>query len=273
MRQTYFDGLIDENATDPRLAATVKLPGLDWVVRGFWGEYYQAPPLETISGPLLEYAQASDLAFLPLRGERDNEWQVGVTVPLRGWSIDVDHFRTRVENFFDHNPIGNSDVFLPITITGALITATELSVRSPRFWSGERFHLAWSNQSADGTGTITGGLTNFAPPTGYYALDHDQRNTVNTGFDADLPWQSFAAMNLYYGSGFSNGNAPPSHLPSHASLDVSLGRNFSRDCVVSLTVLNVTNRHLLIDNSLTFDGMHWNYPREIFAELRYRFHY
>jgi hypothetical protein len=273
VRQTHFDGLIVESATDPRLGATVKLPGPDWVLRGFWGKYYQAPPLETIGGPLLEYAQASDLAFLPLHGERDSEWQFGVTVPVRGWSIDVDHFRTRAENFFDHNPIGNSDVFLPITITGALISATELSVRSPRFWSGERFHLAWSNQTADGTGTITGGLTNFAPPTGYYALDHDQRNTLNAGFDADLPWQSFAAMNLYYGSGFSNGAAPPSHLPSHASLDVSLGRNFSRDCVASVTLLNVTNRHLLLDNSLTFDGFHWNNPREIYAEVRYRFHY
>ena len=142
VRQTHFDGLIVENATDPRLGATVKLPGLDWVLRGFWGEYYQAPPLETIGGPLLEFAQASDLAFLPLHGERDNEWQFGVTVPVRGWSIDVDHFRTRAQNFFDHNPIGNSDVFLPITITGALISANELSVRSPRFWSGERLHLA-----------------------------------------------------------------------------------------------------------------------------------
>jgi hypothetical protein len=273
VRQTHFDGLIVEHATDPRLGATVKLPGLDWVLRGFWGKYYQAPPLETIGGPLLEYAQASDLAFLPLHGERDSEWQFGVTVPVRGWSIDVDHFRTRAENFFDHNPIGNSDVFLPITITGALISATELSVRSPRFWSAERFHLAWSNQTADGSGTITGGLTNFAPPTGYYALDHDQRNTVNAGFDADLPWQSFAAMNLYYGSGFSNGAAPPSHLPSHASLDVSLGRNLSRDCLASVTLLNATNRHLLVDNSLTFDGFHWNNPREIYAELRYRFHY
>jgi hypothetical protein len=38
-------------------------------------------------------------------------------------------------------------------------------------------------------------------------------------------------------------------------------------------VLNVTNRHLLIDNSLTFDGMHWNNPREVYAEFHYRFGY
>ncbi len=273
VRQTRFGGLISENATDPRLGSTVTLPGLNWVVRAFWGKFYQAPPLETLSGPLLAFAKNSDLAFLPLHGERDKEFQYGITVPVHGWTIDIDHFRNAVRNFFDHNPVGNSDVFLPITITGALIRATELTVRSPRFWSGLQAHVAYSNQTADGIGTITGGLTDFSPPMGYYALDHDQRNTINAGVDAQLPWRGFASMNLYYGSGFSNGNPPPSHLPSHASLDVSLGRAISRNFTASVTALNLTNRHLLVDNSLTFDGFHWDSPREIYAELHYRFGY
>jgi hypothetical protein len=273
VRQTHFAGLIEENATDPRLGATVKLPALGWVVRAFYGKYYQAPPLETLFGPLLEFAQANELSFLPLRGERDKELQFGVTVPVRGWTVDVDHFRTQAQNFFDHNPLGNSDVFLPITISGALISATEFTVRSPSLWSTVRAHLAWSNQTADGMGTISGGLTDFAPPSGYYALDHDQRNTANAGVDAQLPAQLFAAMNLYYGSGFANGAAPPSHLPSHASLDMSLGRSFGRSFAASVTVLNATNRHLLVDNSLTFDGFHYDDPREIYAEIRYRFGY
>jgi hypothetical protein len=272
-RQTHFAGLVTENATDPRLGLMLKIPYLGWVLRGFWGRYYQAPPLETITGPLLEYAHQSELAFLPLHGERDTEAQFGITIPLKGWTIDVDHFRTAAENFFDHNPIGNSDVFLPITITGALIRATEVTVRSPRFWTGEQVHVAYSNQTADGTGAITGGLTDFSAPSGYYALDHDQRNTLNAGVDAVLAWQMTGSLNVYAGSGFSNGSPPPSHLASSVTLDARLARTFGRDCSGSLTVLNVTNRHLLIDNSLTFDGSHWNYPREIYAELRYRFGY
>ncbi len=272
-RQTLFAGLVSESATDPRLGLTVKIPRLGWVLRGFWGKYYQAPPLETIGGPLLQYAQSNALAFLPLHGERDTEEQFGITIPLQGWTIDVDHFRTEAENFFDHNPIGNSNVFLPITITGALIRATELTVRSPRFWAGEQVHVAYSNQTADGSGAITGGLTDFSPPTGFYALDHDQRNTLNAGVDAELPWQMTGSLNVYSGSGFSNGSPPPSHLTSSVTLDASLARTFSKSFSGSLTVLNVTDRHLLIDNSLTFDGFHWNYPREIYAELRYRFGY
>ena len=273
LRQTHFAGLISENATDPRLGATLLVPRVNWVLRAFWGKFYQPPPLETISGPLLQYAQGSNLGFLPLHGERDEEYQFGLTVPLHGWVLDADHFQTRAQNFFDHNPIGNSDVFLPITISGALIRATEVALRSPRFWAGEQVYLTYSNQTADGFGTITGGLTDFSPPSGYYALDHDQRNTLNAGLHAELPWQAYLTMNLYFGSGFSNGNPPPSHLPSNGSLDLSLGKTFGRQLTASLTVLNVTNKHLLIDNSLTFDGYHWNYPRQIYAALHYRFPY
>jgi hypothetical protein len=273
VRQTHFAGLISENTTDPRIGATVKLPGLGWVLRGFWGKFYQPPPLATLSGPLLQYAQNSNLGFRPLHGERDEEYQVGLTVPLHGWTLDVDHFQTRARNFFDHNPLGHSNVFLPITISGALIRASELTLRSPRFWRRIQVYLTYSNQTADGFGTITGGLTNFSPPAGYYALDHDQRNTLNAGLQAQLPWQAYASMNVYFGSGFTNGTAPPSHLPSHGTLDLSLGKAFGAQLTASLTVLNVTDKHLLIDNSLTFDGFHWNYPRELYASFHYRFGY
>jgi hypothetical protein len=29
----------------------------------------------------------------------------------------------------------------------------------------------------------------------------------------------------------------------------------------------------MLDDSLTFGGFHFNNPREVFVELRYRFHY
>src|SRR3982074_3368442 len=93
----------------------------------------------------------------------------------------------------------------PLTINGALIQGNELSIRSPRFWSAGQAHVTCSNQTADGFGGINGGLTNFNPREGYFALDHDQRNTANVGFDANLPAAAFASMNVYYGSGFSNG--------------------------------------------------------------------
>jgi len=98
---------------------------------GFLGQVLSSPAPDHITGPLLQYAQASNLGFLPLRGERDEEYQFGLTIPVYGWTIDVDHFRTQAKNFFDHNNIGNSNAFLPLTIDGALIAGNELTVRSP----------------------------------------------------------------------------------------------------------------------------------------------
>ena len=136
-----------------------------------------------------------------------------------GWTIDLDHFRTESQNFFDHNPIGNSDVFLPITITGALIRRQRAhgALTAVLELRGQ-VYVTYSNQTADGTGTITGGLTNFSPLRAAITLSITTSATRSTSaFDAELPWQAYASMNLYFGSGFSNGDAPPSHLPSHGT--------------------------------------------------------
>ncbi|HEY0799636.1 MAG TPA: hypothetical protein VGD54_02265 [Steroidobacteraceae bacterium] len=40
----------------------------------------------------------------------------------------------------------------------------------------------------------------------------------------------------------------PSHLPGHAETNLSAGKSFGQSLSVSLTLLNVANRHLLVDN-------------------------
>jgi hypothetical protein len=62
-------------------------------------------------------------------------------------------------------------------------------------------------------------------------------------------------------------------LPGHTTVNVSVGKSFGEKMSLAVTALNVANSHLLIDNSLTFGGVHFNNPREVYAELRYRFHY
>jgi len=42
---------------------------------------------------------------------------------------------------------------------------------------------------------------------------------------------------------------------------------------VSVTALNVTNLRVQLDNSLTFGAFHWNEPRQVYAEFRWRVHY
>ncbi len=269
---------VDESAIQPRFGATVTVPRLHWTFRAFYGHYYQAPPIETVSGPaLLSYTGHQGLGFATLRGERDEEHQFGVTIPYRGWILDADNFKTNVQNFLDHNNIGASNVFFPISVSQAVIRGWELTLRSPRIAHRGQLHLAYSNQIAEGAGTITGGLTDFTFSPTLSPLDHDQRNTLNLGGDLTLPWRAYASTNVYYGSGFSNGFLghpyPGNYLPQHTTFDLSLGKDFGEHFTASVTALNVANRRAEYDNSLTFGGFHWNLPRQTYAELRYRFHY
>jgi len=289
LRATQFNASISENATDPRFGVAVRVPHLDWVFRGFYGDYYQAPPLVTATGALLDLANSQNFTFAPLHGERDTEWQFGIMIPYHGWILDADNYQTRATSWLDHNNIGESNLFWPITWDAALIQGWELTLRSPNLWHRGQFHLAYSNQIARATSPVTGGLICPTPltsacgldiPPGYAPVDHDQRNTLNVGFNADLPWQSYASTNVYYGSGLTNGlygtpqaQYPGPYLPAHSTFDVAFGKSFAERYSVSVTALNVANRRVQLDNSLTFGGFHWNGPREIYVELRYRFHY
>src|ERR1700687_5916499 len=191
LRQTHFSGGVVENATSPRAGASLRIPKLHWVFRAFYGHFYQAPPLLTVSGPLLQAASNQNLSFIPLHGERDEEHQFGVTIPFQGWTLDASNFLTRAENFFDHNNFNNSDLFFPVTIQGARINGWELTLRSPRIRNRGQLYLTYSNQLALGFGNINGGLTDFSFGDGFGLLDHDRRNTLHVGGQYTLPWHSY----------------------------------------------------------------------------------
>jgi outer membrane receptor protein involved in Fe transport len=285
-RQTHFQASISENAIYPRIGMAVQIPKLGWVFRGFYGHFYQPPPMTSISGPALAYAQSGNTSFVPLRGERDEEHQFGLQIPWRGWLLDADTFQTRANNFLDHSNIGESSIFIPVTVQGALIQGWELTLHSPRLWRFGQAHMAYSNQIAQQIGPVTGGLICYpagspscAVAPGYSPLDHDQRNTLNMGFDGSLPRRAYASFNVYYGSGFSNGYpfAPSpylgSYLPAHTTFDLAAGKEVGENWSVGVNAINVANTRVLLDNSLTFGGFHENDPRQIYGEVRYRFHF
>jgi hypothetical protein len=288
-RATQFNATISETATDPRLGGTLRIPRLNWVFSGFYGYYYQAPPLSTATGPLLDLANGQNFTFAPLHGERDIQWQYGVTIPYRSWILNANNYESRAENWLDHNNIGESNIFWPITWAYAQIQGWSLTLRSPSVLHHGQFHLAYANQIAQATSPITGGL--ICPPSvgtacpldippGLAPVDHDQRNTLNVGFNGTLPWKAYASTNVYYGSGFTNGlygtpqaQYPGPYLPSHTTFDLSVGKTFAEKFTVSANSVNVANRRVQLDNSLTFGGFHWNDPRQIYGEVRYRFNY
>jgi outer membrane receptor protein involved in Fe transport len=286
---SYYAGL-DETAVYPRVGATAEIPHLHWVLRGFYGRFFQPAPVLTVSSSMLNYVHGQPdgpNTFIPVPSERDEEHQFGILIPWRGWSLDVDTFRNRVNNFLDHANVGASNLYFPIAVDGALVRAWEMALRSPQIARRGQFHLAYSNQIAEQRGPVTGGYTCDLPGDpacddgpGYEPVDHDQRHTLNTGLNVALPARTWFASNVYYGSGFTNGLAGSgvgpyqgAYLPAHTTFDISGGWNVGENWKVSASVLNVTDHRVLLDNSVTVGGFHYNDPRMVTGEVRYRFRF
>jgi outer membrane receptor protein involved in Fe transport len=271
LRLTHYDGLVNENAADPRVGGSIRIPRINWVLHGYYAYYYQPPPLDSLAGPLLQFALAQGYGFIPLAGERDIQHDVGITIPVRGWSLEVDNFHTSARNFLDHDVVGNSGIFIPLTDLGAIISGTEVSVRSPQLFHRAQLRIAYSNQIAQGIAPITGGLLEDVG-IGNFLLDHDQRNTASAVLALTLPKNMWMTPAYQFGSGFLNGNGP-SHLPPHSSFDLSIGKKFGERWTVSANAVNIGNTRYLLDTSNTFGGTHYVNPREIYGEVRYRFKY
>ena len=272
VRLTHFAGILNENAADPRFGGAIHIPKINAVIRGFWGLYYQPPPLETVGGSVAQFAMAEGIGFLPVPGERDQQHELGFTIPIKGWVFDFAHFRTAANNFSDHDVLGNSNITLPLAIEFAQVRGWEAVVHSPEMYHHIHFHLAYSNQVVKGRGAITGGLTEFeSPAEGFFYIDHDQRHTLSVGGEVTLPKRAWVNSNVSWGSGFLDGDGPQ-HLPHHTSVDFALGKSFGEHLSAIVTVLNSSDGRFLFGRDSSFAGTHYNDPRQFIGSIRYRFH-
>src|SRR5690606_4705595 len=108
IRLERFSGTLTEYGVSPRLGLAWSVPHLG-VVRASYGRFYQHPQTSTISGPILEFALEQGFGYLPVPGERDEIVEVGLGVPVGGWTLDFAGFYNKTENLVDHEVIGNSN--------------------------------------------------------------------------------------------------------------------------------------------------------------------
>ena len=95
----------NESATYPHLGRRWRFRGCIWVLRGFYGHSFQPAPIQTVSSSVLNYAGSLGGGRTLLRRCLRNATRStssGLQIPYRGWMLDVDTFKSRVNNFLDH---------------------------------------------------------------------------------------------------------------------------------------------------------------------------
>jgi len=272
LRFERFDGTLTEHGTTPRVGVALAT-GRGTVLRASYGRFYQHPQVATVSGPVLQFALQEGFDILPIPGERDEIFEVGYGIPVRGWTLDFDGFYNKTQNLVDHEVLGNSNLLFPLTIERGRVRAFESTLRSPKLLGHLRWHYALSIMSAQGRGAISGGLTDFAPPENqYFYLDHDQHVTFNTGVEVTLPHRFWVSGSVLHGSGFLLGDGPD-HLSQHTTGDIAVGKDLGDRLSLRLTAINITNEAFLTGFANSFAGTHYQNPREIGFQVRYKFHY
>ena len=273
VRAERFSGTLTEHAVSPRVGMAWQV-GHGAVLRASYGHFYQHPQTSTVSGPLLQFALQQGFGYLPVPGERDQMVELGLGIPVKGWTLDFDGFYNKTRNLVDHEVLGNSNLLFPLTIDNGRVRAFESTLKSPLLAGSVRLHYALSVQSAQGRGKTTGGLTDFIPPpkNAYFYLDHDQRVTFTPGVELTLPESTWASASVTYGSGFLRGNGP-AHMPRHTTLDIAAGKDLGQNVELRFSALNVTDALFLTGFENSFAGTHYANPREITGQVKVKFHY
>jgi ethanolamine utilization microcompartment shell protein EutS len=171
-----FAGTLTEYGNSPRLGAALSV-GRGSVVRASYGRFYQHPQVATVSGPVLGFALQQGFDILPIPGERDQMWEVGYGIPVRGWTLDFDGFYNQTHNVVDHEVIGNSNLLLPL---GGLF----LCLFVGWVWGEEKVRAALSNDGYLGTGKVASRSFSADASGDVLALAADDAEIDGDGADA-----------------------------------------------------------------------------------------
>ena len=118
-RFSIYNGGYDESATYPRIGATVEIPRLRWVLRGFYGHFFQPAPLLTVSSSVLNYASSlpdrRKCLHAPAFGARRRA-PVRHSHSLQGLVARRGTCQKSRQQFLDHSNLGESNMYFPIAV-------------------------------------------------------------------------------------------------------------------------------------------------------------
>ena len=135
LRFTHYDGPGQRERRRSALGAAIRIPRLQLDAARLLRVLLPAAAARQPGRPCAQFRHRARLRLHSAAGRARYsaryrvEHSAGAAGPL-----DVDSFHTSARNFLDHDVIGDSGIFIPLTDLGAIIGGTEVTLRSPRLW-------------------------------------------------------------------------------------------------------------------------------------------
>lgn len=307
-RYDEYRFLVTGRQLQPRIGLSYQVPGRDVVVRASYNRNYQTPPNENL---LLSNSEAASRlapasvrealggAYQPIRPERQDVFEAGVQSSIGGLAtVDVAAYRKVSRDQQDNNNFFDTGIIFPTTLKRITVTGAEVRLTvQPR--GGVSGALSATTGRAISTPPFTGGLFLGQDAVdllsaGPFAIDHDQRLSVQGSltYDPAGPW--WLGTSVRYDSGLVSNPSDPAEVAADAdfvdllpyvNLDAATPRVRPRTIVdaaggidlvdargrrtwgIQVQVTNLTNRTALYNFQSVFVGTRLVQPRTASVRL------
>jgi hypothetical protein len=289
LRWDHYQLLLNQNAVEPRLAASRYFPTLGLNLHGSFDRIFQTPSFENIllgSSPEAEQIDTSVPAvLLPVQPSHGNYYELGLTQALLNKvRVDANMFRRDVNNYADDSQLLSTGISFAVAFKTAILYGAEGKIEVPH-WGRASGFVSYSYIVGQVFNPVTGGLllgddaaAAVTQLTGHSPDSQDQRHTLrararyqiaprlwmaagadyNTGlpFEADLTPQQYATE---YGQvvinhlNFDRQRISP-YFTQNLSLGADLYKHEQRTVRFQGDIANVSNTLELIDFGGLFSG-------------------
>jgi Carboxypeptidase regulatory-like domain/TonB-dependent Receptor Plug Domain len=289
LRWDHYQLLVNQNAVEPRIAASRYFPTLGLNLHGSFDRIFQTPSFENIllgSSPQAESIDTSAPAvLLPVQPSHGDYYELGATQALFGRvRVDANMFRRDVNNYADDSQLLSTGISFPVAFRTAILYGAEGKIEVPH-WGPFSGFVSYSYIVGNAFNPVTGGLflgddaaAAVTQLTGHSPDSQDQRHTLrsraryqiaprlwmavganyNTGlpFQADLTPQQYATE---YGQtvidhlNFNRGRISP-YFTQNLSVGADLLKREKRTLRFQGDIANVSNTLELIDFGGLFSG-------------------
>jgi outer membrane receptor for Fe3+-dicitrate len=212
VRWDHYQLLVNQNAVQPRIAASRYFPKLSLNVHASFDRIFQTPSFENIllsSSPEAANLDTSGPAVqLPVKPSHGDYYELGLTQALfNRMRVDVNVFRRDVNNYADDDQILSTGISFPIAFRKAILYGAEGKLETPR-WGRFSGFVSYSYIVGNVWYPVIGGLflgddasDALSQTTGHFPDSQDQRNTVR----ARVRYQIGSRLWLAAGADFNSG--------------------------------------------------------------------